>query len=359
MRKRLGMLVAIMVMVLSLSGCQKTDKIEQVQEQNAQLVVEEAVIEEPVKNPVTIAFTGDVLFSDGVLSAYDNGGLTGILDQNLIDELNQADITVINNEFPFSERGTQAEDKQYTFRVSPDRVHILQEMGVDIASLANNHSLDFGIEAMLDSIDTLSGAGIVPLGAGKNSTEAKQIAYLEREGRIFAFLGASRVIPVADWTAGKNPGLLTTYDPTMLLEQILEAESKADYVIVYVHWGLERESYPEDYQRTLGQMYIDAGADLVVGSHSHCLQGIEYYNDVPIVYSLGNFVFGSQIPTTALLKVSFEEGEEPVLSVVPATGVDFYTYTITEESDLKEFYSFYEEISFGVGFEDGVVVRKE
>lgn len=358
MRKRMTFFLCSLVVIgLTLTGCQGTEK--NVEEQNAQVVVKESVIEEPVVNPVTIAFTGDVLFSDGVLNAYDNAGLTGILDQNLIDELNHADITVINNEFPFSERGTQAEDKQYTFRVSPDRVHILQEMGVDIASLANNHSLDFGIEAMLDSMDTLSGAGIVPLGAGKNSTEAKQIAYLEREGKIFAFLAASRVIPVAEWTAGKNPGLFTTYDPTMLLEQIAEAETKADHVIVYVHWGVERENYPEDYQRNLGQMYIDAGADLVVGSHSHCLQGIEYYKDVPIVYSLGNFVFGSQIPTTALLKVTFEEGREPVLSVVPATGVNFYTSTITEEGALKSFYDFYEEISFGVGFANGVVLRME
>lgn len=357
MRKPMVILLCLSVsMGLVFTGCQGKDK--KAKEQNAQVVVEEPVIEEPVVNPVTIAFTGDVLFSDGVLNAYDNDGLTGILDENLIDELNRADITVINNEFPFSERGTQAEDKQYTFRVSPDRVHILQEMGVDIASLANNHSLDFGIEAMLDSIDTLAGAGIVPLGVGKNSTEAKQIAYMEREGKIFAFLAASRVIPVAEWTAGKNPGLLTTYDPTMLLEQITEAEAKADYVIVYVHWGLERENYPEDYQRDLGQMYIDAGADLVVGSHSHCLQGIEYYNNVPIVYSLGNFVFGSQIPTTVLLKATFEEGKEPVLSVVPATGENFYTSTITEEDKLAEFYDFYEEISFGVGFEDGVVVRR-
>lgn len=356
--KKLWRVLIFAILLSVMTGCQRIEDRLKEQEQNAQAIVE-VETEMIEKKPVIVAFTGDVLFSDGVLANYDNSGLTGILDQNLIYELQSADITVINNEFPFSERGIQAEDKQYTFRVSPERVQILQEMGVDIASLANNHSLDFGIDAMLDSVATLKEAGIVPLGAGNDITEAKQIAYIEKEGMTFAFIAASRVIPVPEWTADENPGLLTTYDPTILLEQIEEAKSNADVVIVYVHWGLERENYPEDYQRNLGQMYIDAGADLVVGSHSHCLQGIEYYKDVPIVYSLGNFVFGSQIPDTALLKVAFEEGKELVLSVVPATGENFYTSTITDEGRLREFYDFYKEISFGIGFENGVVVRKK
>ena len=91
------------------------------------------------------------------------------------------------------------------------------------------------------------------------------------------------------------PGYSTTYDPSILLNEIKAAQGQCDYLVVYVHGGIERNTQPEEYQRTLARQYIDAGADLVVGSHPHVLQGIEYYKGKPILYSLGNFVFGSVI----------------------------------------------------------------
>ena len=138
--------------------------------------------------------------------------------------------------------------------------------------------------------------------------------------------------------------MLATYDPTRLLEKIKEAKLVNDYVVVYVHWGVEREEFPKDYQRTLGRQYIDAGADLVVGSHPHVLQGIEYYQGKPIVYSLGNFVFGSSIPKTMLLKVRLE-GEQAELSVIPGTSSAGYTRELTEEGKKQEFYQYLEGIS--------------
>ena len=97
--------------------------------------------------------------------------------------------------------------------------------------------------------------------------------------------------------------MLATYDPTLLLEEIRKQKQENDYVFVMVHWGIERDERPQEYQRTLGKQYIDAGADLVIGSHPHVLQGVEYYKEKAIVYSLGNFIFGSSIPRTALLEV--------------------------------------------------------
>lgn len=301
--------------------------------------------------PVTLCFTGDILLSDGVLAAYDRDGLQGILDKTLTKELADADITMVNGEFPFSERGTKAPDKQFTFRISPSRVSIFNEIGIDIVTLANNHALDFGTEALLDTLETIKGAGILTAGAGADLDEAKAPVYVEIKSQTFAFLGASRVIPVPSWNAGANtPGMLTTYDPALLIEQIQEAKKNADTVIVYVHWGLERKEYPEEYQRNLGQMYIDAGADLVVGSHSHCLQGIEYYNGVPIVYSLGNFIFGETIEKTAILKAVVKEGEIS-LYAVPARAKSFRTSLLEGEDALKAYYDYYEKISYGVTFQ--------
>lgn len=138
--------------------------------------------------------------------------------------------------------------------------------------------------------------------------------------------------------------------------------TECDYVAVFVHWGIEREERPQEYQRTLGQQYIDAGADLVVGSHPHVLQGIEYYKGKPIVYSLGNFVFGSSIPKTALLKVTLPEkgmeGEVGAgLQLIPGTSGAGYTRRLTDEGELHAFYEYIESISFGVSLDlQGIIV---
>lgn len=275
---------------------------------------------------IVMLFAGDVYFSDHVLNAYDSGGgIQGILDEGIRREIQEADIFMVNQEFPFTVRGTAAQDKQFTFRVPESRIHILKEMGVDIVTLANNHILDFGQEGLLDSCKALDEAGIARVGGGKDFKEASAVTTIIVGQKTIGFLGMSRVYMDASWAAGKDhPGVFSTYDTTWPLKAIEEARDACDYLVVYVHWGVEREETPKDYQRAMGRAYIDAGADLVVGSHPHVLQPVEEYNGKTIVYSLGNFVFGSSIPKTALLKVVWgEEGTE--VSMIPCTSSAGYT----------------------------------
>lgn len=309
----------------------------------------EAEIEDQEPEELSLLFAGDVLLSDHVTNAYDRaGGISGVLSQGILDEIEKSDIFMVNEEFPFSERGTQAGDKQFTFRLSPSRVSMMNEMGIDIVTLANNHALDFGTDALLDTLTTLDGAGIKRVGAGANIDEAKKLEIIETKGMRVGFLGASRVIPVSGWNAGTDtPGMLTTYDPAILLREIKKAREECDYLVVYVHWGIERAERPEEYQRLLGKQYIDAGADIVVGSHPHVLQGLEYYNGKPIIYSLGNFVFGSSIPRTAMLKVKVAEGNTS-LSLVPCTSSAGYTQTLEAGSKITEFGQYMTGISYGV-----------
>ena len=153
--------------------------------------------------------------------------------------------------------------------------------------------------------------------------------------------------------------MLTTYDPSLLLEEIKKAREVCDYLVVYVHWGIERDERPQEYQRTLGQQYIDAGADLVIGSHPHVLQGLEYYKGKPIVYSLGNFVFGSSIPKTALLTVEWD-GEDALLRLVPGTSSGGYTRMLEDEGEKAGFYQYITSISYGVTVgEDGIAAPVE
>ena len=236
------------------------------------------------------------------------------------------------------------------------RIHTILLHPASAQSLIQcNHALDFGTDALLDTCRTLDDAGILRVGAG-SLEEAKRWQTIEAGENRIGFLGATRVIPVADWAAtAYSSGMLATYDPTMLLEQIQAAKAVNDYVVVYVHWGVEREEFPKDYQKELGRQYIDAGADLVIGSHPHVLQGIEYYKGKPIVYSLGNFVFGSSIPKTMLLKVQLE-GNEAVLTVLPGVSSAGYTRELTDEKEKQEFYQYLEGISWVEIDENGRVI---
>ena len=306
-------------------------------------------IEEP--KPVTLMFTGDVLLSDYVLSNYNHTGIDGVLSPELLSELRDADLTVINNEFPFSTRGTQAPDKQFTFRVDPKYVSVLTDMGVDIATLANNHVLDFGPDALQDTFDTLDAAGIAYMGAGNDPARAEALVTREAGGKTFGFLAASRVIPVVSWDVqNSSPGVFTTYDPTRLVAAIKAAKESCDYLTVFVHWGIEREEYPQDYQVSMAKQYIDAGADLVIGSHPHVLQGITYYKDKPICYSLGNFIFNRDIPRTAAVKVTIDGEKEPVIRLIAATASNARTVAC-EDAQAADIYGHLEDISTGVSID--------
>ena len=278
------------------------------------------------KKDCVLLFAGDVYFSNHVLNAYTKaGGIQGVLDEEIRKEIAAADIFMVNQEFPFTDRGKAADNKQFTFRLPPDKIHILQEMGVDIVTMANNHILDFGPDGITDSLKALDEAGILHVGAGEDIEQAKRMEIIETCGRRIGFIGVSRVYMAESWAADAgHPGVFSAYDPSPSLQAVREAKEKVDYLVVYIHWGVERETEPKEYQKVMGRQYIDAGADVVIGSHPHVLQPIETYKEKPIVYSLGNFVFGSSIPSTELFKLTLTEAGMKT-EVIPCTSSGGFT----------------------------------
>lgn len=272
---------------------------------------------------ITLAFTGDINFSDTwetmrVLNV-EPDGLAGCLSPPLLERLQAADILLVNNEFPYSLRGKKMPGKQYTFRANPDHVSLLQQMGVDIVSLGNNHVFDYGEDAFYDTLATLQGANIPYIGAGENLAEAMRPQYFTVGGLKIGYVAASRaekyiLTPEATETA---PGVLRAYDPTLFLQAVQTAKKEADIVIAYPHWGTENTAKLEEAQTQLGHRLIDAGADFVIGAHPHCLQGLEYYNGKPIVYSLGNFWFNTATVDTALLEVTLSSPTEFSVQILP------------------------------------------
>ncbi len=315
------------------------------------------VLESQEEGEVRLVFGGDVYLSDTFLGAYDVKGVSGILDQEVLGLMTGADAAMVNQEFAFSERGTAMEDKQYTFRVPPNRVKIFQEMGIDIVSLANNHALDFGTVALEDSFDTLDNAGILYVGAGRNLARAKEMQTFHVNGKVIGVLAASRVVPVAEWNVGSSStGMLTTYSPEILCRTIEENRAVCDYLVVFVHWGVELNEYPEDYQFQMGKQYIDAGADLVVGCHPHIMQGIEYYQGKPIVYSLGNYIFNLRYASTGLLQILIREDGEIVAELIPVR-TDALPFRLLQGEEKKEFYRHIESISFQISIDEYGIIR--
>ena len=304
------------------------------------------------KTRTRLLFAGDICIQDYIAGYYDNAGIGGIVSDKLREQMLAADIMMANQEFAFSERGKPMEDKQYTYEIAPHYVSIFTDLGIDIVTLANNHALDYGTDALLDSFDALDGAGVLYVGAGKNFERAKKLEIIEKDGIRFGFLAASRVIPVTDWNAGfDTPGMLTTYDPTALIREIEKGKELCDVLVVYVHWGVERNEYPEEYQKTMARQYIDAGADVVVGTHPHVMQGIEYYKGKPIAYSLGNYIFSSRTGIGAMLCLSWDREQEVEAALVPFNASAFPVKELEQEK-RKEFFRYMERISFGISIDE-------
>jgi len=306
----------------------------------------------PENEDTVLVFAGDVYVSPHVTANYDAGGISNVVSKELLDKMTQADLCMVNEEFPFGTVGEPMEDKQYTFRVDPSYVSVLTDMGVDVVSLANNHVLDYGLDCLEETFQTLKQAGIDYVGAGSTKEEAASLRTYEFNGRTYGILSASRVIPVAEWNIeNRQPGVLATYDETALVNAIKAARETCDYLAVYVHWGVEHTTQLEEHQRYLAHAYVDAGADLVLGAHPHILQGIENYKGKLIFYSLGNYIFNQNIDKTMLVEVRLKDGE-PQVCLVPgyAAGAKTCGY-----EDREEFFTYLESLSQGIHITDGVI----
>jgi poly-gamma-glutamate capsule biosynthesis protein CapA/YwtB (metallophosphatase superfamily) len=271
-------------------------------------------------SPITIAFTGDILLDKSVGTRIERYGVDYPF-QKTADLLRKADLTVGNLETSVSTRG-KPEQKEYTYRSKPHTLKGLANAGFDVVNLANNHTLDYGMDALFDTMDHLRQNHIGFTGAGRNEAEAFSPYVTTVKGKRVAILGLSHVLPNHKWFAGKSkPGLAHAYSAEPMMSYVKKAVQQSDYTVAVLHWNLEYKDVPEPYARKLAKQLIDNGVDAVVGSHSHSLMGIEYYKNAPIFYSLGNFVFTtSRNPKgweSMIVLVTFE-GQHAKSTVIPA-----------------------------------------
>jgi len=296
----------------------------------------------PVKNEgeVVIDFAGDINFDDRYanMNALRSraGGIHDSIDASLIQRTNEADIFMINNEFPYSNRGTPTPGKKFTFRAKPETVGFMHDLGADIVSLANNHAYDHGPDALLDTFDTLNEAGIPYVGAGRNIEEAMKPVYFIAGGMKISFVSATQIErslpPDTKEATETEPGVLRTLDPEKFLSVIREAKKNSDFCIAYVHWGSENVNEYEAAQAELAKAYADAGADLIMGDHPHVLQGIEYIGDVPVFYSLGNYWFNSKTLDNCLVEAVLQDKKIKSLQFIPCMQYSCATHEVQQGS---------------------------
>ncbi len=293
---------------------------------------------------VTMAFVGDVGFAQGyaTINKYRSNGsdIHNSMDEGVLSTMQGVDIMMANNEFPYSDRGTPTPNKTFTFRADPKDVHIMKDMGVDIVSLANNHAYDYGPDALIDTIDTLNDARLPFVGAGKDFNEAAHPVYFHVNGHVISYVSATQIErlgnPDTKEATADSPGVLRTLDPKKAVAAIEEAAANSDFTVMYVHWGSESTDLVEQSQRDLARAYVDAGADLIIGDHSHCLQGIDYVDDVPVFYSLGNFWFNSKTLDTCIVRATLDsECKLSLLEFIPCIQRGSCVVSTTESEKTR------------------------
>ena len=264
---------------------------------------------------VTITFAGDILFDSNysiMATLLQNGGnIESGIAPDVIAEMKSADIMMVNNEFPYSDRGEPLPEKQFTFRAAPSTISYLNDLGVDIVSLANNHAYDYGEDALVDTLQLLKEANMPYIGAGMNAQEASAPVYFIVNNLKIAFLSATQIErldnPDTKEATDTSPGVFRCWNGDKLMQKVKEAKAESDFVIVYVHWGTENQEETDWAQNKQAAELVEAGADLIIGDHPHVLQRIEIVNGVPVIYSLGNFWFNSRTMDTGLVKVTLSE----------------------------------------------------
>lgn len=229
----------------------------------------------------------------------------------VLRELAVGDINLANLESPIASFGTEFTEKKFRFRAEPEVARAVNRAGFNIVSLANNHSMDFGGDALAETFQNLAAAGIAWVGAGENLEEAGKMVLFTVKGKKVAFLGYSLTQPTEFFAGRKRPG--TTPGHNKLVESgVTSARRQADYVIVSFHWGTEGSPEIQTYQRSAAHNAIDSGADVVIGHHPHVLQAVERYRKGIIFYSLGNFTFASKSRTSdfsAIIRLRFDDKE--------------------------------------------------
>ncbi|MDD4798902.1 MAG: CapA family protein [Clostridia bacterium] len=327
------------------------------------LAAAEPVVQVEEQQYITVKAVGDVMLSRKVGRLMNEKGVDYPV-KKVADYLADADLTFGNLESPISTKGSKLPGKGIWFRAEPSTVDALQMAGFDLVCLANNHMMDYDEPALLETGEILDKAEILHIGSGANAKEASKIEITEVKGIKIAWIAYSEMAdlffsheyPRRLRAEADKPGI-NSYNLDKICADIKSVREDVDIIIVTLHWGLEYQDYPQSYQTVHAHKMIDSGADLIIGHHPHCIQGMEEYNNGLIFYSLGNFIFdqdwSEQTKQGVTLKLTlngFSWQEVEILPVYITEGQAQLATGETAKTILNNFKNFSKP--FGADFED-------
>ncbi len=309
-------------------------------------------------SPIRVTFVGDVMMDWSIKKSIQKHGADYPF-KYVSPELKKSHFAIANLETAITDRSVTY-PKTYNFKSDPVAIKGMLNANFGLVSLANNHTLDYRKEGLLDTITHLKKSGLPSIGAGRNMTEAFRSYTKEINGKKLRFVAFSRVLPDGSWRAGNNTmGIANGYDLRKIQSILRKEKVGADFLFVYIHWGKEKSNRPESFQRDWARKMIDSGADGIIGSHPHVLQGFEYYKGKPIAYSLGNFLFPDYVTgataQTGLLHLDIKN---------KTITMNFSPYIIhkdqikTQSNDTKQVvWKHLQNISYGVKVEKGQITN--
>ena len=276
--------------------------------------------------PVVLAFGGDVHFEGALNSRLSTDPEHALAP--IAPVLRSADIAVVNLETAVTNGGSPTA-KEFTFRAPATAFAALRGAGVDVASMANNHGLDYGLEGLRDSLAAAKRYRLPLIGIGLDDAQAYRPFRRTVNGQRIAVIGATQVLDdelISAWTAGPGkPGLASAKNVPRLLRAVRAVRKTSETVVVFLHWGVELEQCPSADQRRLAKQLVAAGADVVVGGHAHRVQGAGRLGRAVVGYGLGNFAWygTSELSTqTGVLLVTVDGRRVVSYRWAPARIVD-------------------------------------
>ena len=230
--------------------------------------------------------------------------------------------TVLNLEAPL--KGSKAINKRYILHNSNKLIEILKSLNVVAVNISNNHVMDWKEEGFHSLINELTTNNIMYFGAGMVYDKAVKLKYIKIKEKKIALLGFGWDEEMCVYASEKKPGV-APLSKKLIIQKIIDSKKIADYTIVSLHWGYEYEVYPLPIHREFAREFIDNGADIIIGHHSHVIQAYEIYKDKYIFYGLGNFYFGSR-------RVNFANLNNNIYGDLSKFGlgviVDFNTFNV-------------------------------
>ena len=296
---------------------------------------------------ISLTTVGDIIPGRTVAQKMAQNGTAYPFD-NIAPYVTGADIVYGNLECPLSDRINPPYEGM-NFIAPSKTIDGIKKCGINIVSLANNHSTNFGENTFLDTLDLLKTNDIKYFGGGKDLAEATSAQIFETKGKKIAFLNYNSVIgsmnaqadsPGVSWINMQPWSQDDPSDIKKVQDAVVLAKLKSDLVVVCFHWGKEYEQIPIDSQRNMAHAACDAGADLIIGTHPHCIQAVEAYNGKFIAYSLGNFVFdqmwSEQTTLGIIAKYQFKGKNLTKIELLPYKIADYSQPNILEGADAQK-----------------------